>query len=185
MMRLVYQNWRKKQDSPLSTEGNEDFVKQRREPVGSPRRQCLSERNPRTQHQPPNFIPPLSRPRKASSPLPKTLLLVLFFTISPRLFEGWPSNKMRSTSSADRRLFAGMARLVFIALSTLTVIDAAQYDFDPERCDDLVVAGAGPGGLYSAWRLIDAGIVDPYRTCIFEQTHRLGESRTVHLIQTY
>ena len=42
-------------------------------------------------------------------------------------------------------------------------------------CDDLVVAGAGPGGLYSAWRLIEAGLVDPSKTCIFEQTHRIGK----------
>ena len=42
-------------------------------------------------------------------------------------------------------------------------------------CDDLVVAGAGPGGLYSAWRLIEAGLIDPSKTCIFEHTNRVGE----------
>ena len=42
-------------------------------------------------------------------------------------------------------------------------------------CDDLVVAGAGPGGLYSAWRMIEAGLADPTKTCIFEQTQRVGK----------
>lgn len=80
--------------------------------------------------------------------------------------------------------FAGMARLLllcFIGL-ILTVTNADKYEFDSDRCNDLVVAGAGPGGLYSAWRLIDAGIVDPDHTCIFEQTHRLGETRTAMYI---
>ncbi|CAN0463234.1 unnamed protein product, partial [Laminaria digitata] len=39
----------------------------------------------------------------------------------------------------------------------------------------LVVAGAGPGGLYSAWRLVEAALVDPSKTCIFEQTQRIGK----------
>ena len=42
-------------------------------------------------------------------------------------------------------------------------------------CDGLIVAGAGPGGLYSAWRLVEAGLVDPSKTCIFEQTQRIGK----------
>ncbi len=42
-------------------------------------------------------------------------------------------------------------------------------------CGDLVVAGAGTGGLYSAWRMIEAGLADPTKTCIFEQTQRVGE----------
>eukprot|EP00752_Nemacystus_decipiens_P011719 g10400.t1 len=41
-------------------------------------------------------------------------------------------------------------------------------------CEDLVVAGGGTGGLYSAWRMIEAGLADPQKTCIFEQTQRLG-----------
>lgn len=44
-------------------------------------------------------------------------------------------------------------------------------------CGDLVVAGAGTGGLYSAWRMIEAGLADPTKTCIFEQTQRLGEQK--------
>lgn len=43
-------------------------------------------------------------------------------------------------------------------------------------CEDLVVAGGGTGGLYSAWRMVEAGLADPSRTCVFEQTQRLGES---------
>lgn len=46
-------------------------------------------------------------------------------------------------------------------------------------CDDLIVAGAGPGGLYSAWRMIEAGLADPAKTCIFEQTQRIGKFETL------
>lgn len=42
-------------------------------------------------------------------------------------------------------------------------------------CDSLIVGGAGTGGLYAAWRMIEAGLVDPRETCIFEQSHRIGK----------
>ena len=58
---------------------------------------------------------------------------------------------------------------------TLRTTSANAQDSSTFSCDDLVVAGAGPGGLYSAWRLIEAGLVDPSKTCIFEQTQRIGE----------
>jgi len=44
-------------------------------------------------------------------------------------------------------------------------------------CGDLVVAGGGTGGLYSAWRMIEAGLADPTKTCIFEQTQRVGKKK--------
>lgn len=57
---------------------------------------------------------------------------------------------------------------------------AYKYDDDTTTavqysCEDLVVAGGGTGGLYSAWRMIEAGLADPTKTCIFEQTQRVGE----------
>ena len=62
------------------------------------------------------------------------------------------------------------AQLVLVL--TLKPVKAQDSAFS---CDDLVIAGAGPGGLYSAWRLIEAGLVDASKTCIFEQTNRVGK----------
>ena len=68
------------------------------------------------------------------------------------------------------------AQLVLVLTSTSAKAQDSSSTFS---CDDLVVAGAGPGGLYSAWRLIEAGLVDASKTCIFEQTNRVGKWRGV------
>lgn len=72
---------------------------------------------------------------------------------------------------------------------TLTSTSASARDSSSSRsafsCDDLVVAGAGTGGLYSAWRLIEAGLVDPSKTCILEQTNRIGKCSGRHLENVY
>lgn len=65
-----------------------------------------------------------------------------------------------------------------VALGFLSVAWRLEYvagSSAPTSCDSLVVGGAGAGGLYAAWRLIGAGLVDPVETCIFEQSHRPGE----------
>ncbi|CAM9336613.1 unnamed protein product [Ascophyllum nodosum] len=71
-------------------------------------------------------------------------------------------------------LSAGRVALVLLSFTLPLGTTAYSYGFDPDKCDSLVVAGAGPGGLYSAWRMIEAGLVDPKHTCIFEQTQRIG-----------
>ena len=42
-----------------------------------------------------------------------------------------------------------------------------------DNCEVSLV-GAGSGGLYTVWRLINATIVLPNKVCIFEQTERVG-----------
>lgn len=66
------------------------------------------------------------------------------------------------------------AGLVLVLFSGQTVLLSASF-VDTKSCEDLLVAGGGPGGLYAAWRLIEAGVVDPYKTCILEQSHRVGK----------
>ncbi|CAM9322615.1 unnamed protein product [Scytosiphon promiscuus] len=65
--------------------------------------------------------------------------------------------------------------LHIIAVACGCLLDPSRaHDATEYGCEDLVVAGGGTGGLYSAWRMIEAGLVDPNKTCIFEQTQRLG-----------
>lgn len=45
---------------------------------------------------------------------------------------------------------------------------------DPEPMCKIAVVGAGTGGLYTALRMVDEGMVDATDVCIFEQTERVG-----------
>ena len=45
---------------------------------------------------------------------------------------------------------------------------------DPEPMCKIAVVGAGAGGLYTALRMVDTGLVDAADVCIFEQTERVG-----------
>lgn len=86
------------------------------------------------------------------------------------------STKIMKSGSSGFRCCWCIGTVVALLAFVIPLVDAARHDFDPNRCNDLIVAGAGPGGLYSAWRMIEAGLVDPHRTCIFEQTQRVGEA---------
>lgn len=71
-------------------------------------------------------------------------------------------------------------KVIAVAYGGLACIGASRaddYDSAEQQysCGDLVVAGGGTGGLYTAWRMIEAGLADPNNTCIFEQTQRVGE----------
>lgn len=87
-----------------------------------------------------------------------------------------PSDRRISTSTMPAKIF----QLVALAYGCLGASRASKSKHDGNagnmyRCRDLVVAGGGTGGLYSAWRMIEEGLADPHKTCIFEQTLRLGE----------
>lgn len=60
-----------------------------------------------------------------------------------------------------------------LAVLSLLAASAGASSHGPESCD-LVVVGAGAGGLYTAWRLIRAGKFSPERTCVFEMADRVG-----------
>lgn len=45
---------------------------------------------------------------------------------------------------------------------------------DPSPVCKLAVVGAGTGGLYSALRMVDEGVIDASDICIFEQTERVA-----------
>lgn len=45
---------------------------------------------------------------------------------------------------------------------------------DPEPQCKIAVVGAGAGGLYTALRMVDTGLVEATDVCIFEQTERVG-----------
>ena len=45
---------------------------------------------------------------------------------------------------------------------------------EPEVSCDVAVVGAGVGGAYSAWRLIEAGAVPGSGVCLFERSDRIG-----------
>jgi hypothetical protein len=45
---------------------------------------------------------------------------------------------------------------------------------DPEPQCKIAVVGAGTGGLYTALRMVDEGLVDASDICIFEHTERVG-----------
>ena len=85
-----------------------------------------------------------------------------------------PSDRRISTSTMPAKIF----QLVALTYGCLGASRASKHDGNAGnmyRCRDLVVAGGGTGGLYSAWRMIEEGLADPHKTCIFEQTLRLGE----------
>ena len=52
--------------------------------------------------------------------------------------------------------------------------DDAAAASEPEVSCDVAVVGAGVGGAYSAWRLIEAGAVVGSGVCLFERSDRIG-----------
>lgn len=69
--------------------------------------------------------------------------------------------------------FKQMRATAIPAVLTLLVVCTSASSYGPEACE-LVVVGAGAGGLYTAWRLILAGKFSPERTCVFEVSDRVG-----------
>ena len=99
----------------------------------------------------------------------------------PRIESGqsaWLPCAQRTTASRDSPSFfrgssSGFVTSFFLAFSMfcvmLTVMASALME--AEHCD-IAIVGAGPGGIYAAWRLIEANHTG--KICMYERSQRFG-----------
>ena len=77
------------------------------------------------------------------------------------------------TQDVSRTILAGLFERTQRQSRPLDRDDAAAA-LEPEVSCDVAVVGAGVGGAYSAWRLIEAGAVPGSGVCLFERSDRIG-----------